>query len=83
MAENEEPTRDPGGVWCRKCGSYLYKTKHTYRALEGNVRQLECSICGNHFASIETILETDTPKADASRKFTLLSELFLPVQLKP
>ena len=73
---------DPGGVWCRRCGSLDYRTTRTYPCLEGVVRSHACALCGNEFSSLATYLETGTPHGDASGRFTRLAEIALPVQPK-
>lgn len=73
---------DPGGVWCRKCGSLEYDTVRTYPCLEGTVRVHRCDICGHRFGSVATHFEPGTDGGDASGRFTRLRDMFLPVQGK-
>ena len=76
-------SEDPGGVWCRKCGSLEYSTTRTYPCLEGVLRVHKCGICGESFGSIATYFDPKTPKGDGSGRFTRLSDVLLPVQAKP
>jgi len=73
---------DPGGVWCRRCGSLEYETERTYPCLEGVVRVHRCDVCGKRFGSVATFFDPDTTSGDASGRFTRLRDVFLPVQLK-
>ena len=71
---------DPGGVWCRKCGSLSYDTVRTYPCLEGVVRVHTCEACGASFGSVATFFDPKTEGGDASSRFTRLRSLFFPVQ---
>lgn len=73
---------DPGGVWCRKCGSLEYETERTYPCLEGVVRVHRCGVCGKRFGSVATHFDTGTEGGDAAGRFTRLAWLSLPVQQK-
>jgi hypothetical protein len=73
---------DPGGVWCRACGSLEYGTVRTYQCLEGTIRVHQCDICGGRFNSIATYMEASTARADPSRKFTAFRDLILAVQAR-
>ena len=77
------PQDDPGWVGCRKCRSLEYRTARTYPSLEGVVRVHVCSVCGAPFGSLATYFDVGTEHGDASGRFTRLSGLPLPVQLKP
>lgn len=74
---------DPGGVWCRKCGSLEYDTVRTYPCLEGVVRVHRCDVCGFRFGSLATYFEAGTEGGDVSGRFTRVRDLVLPVQQKP
>ena len=74
---------DPGGVWCRKCGSIQFSTVRTYPCIEGTLRVHECGICGTRFGSLATYIDPGTIAGDASGRFTRIREFPLPVQPRP
>jgi len=71
---------DPGGVWCRKCGSLEYDTMKTYPCLEGTYRVHRCDVCGHRFGSLAVYFDAGTDGADASGRFTRFRDIALPVQ---